>query len=59
MRPGGGEAAVRLGFRVQANDSDKLMNAKIRAAKLQKVPYMLVVGNQDVADQEEMESVRG
>jgi threonyl-tRNA synthetase len=27
------------------------MNAKIREAKLQKVPYMLVVGDQEVADQ--------
>ena len=26
------------------------MNAKIREAKLQKVPYMLVVGDQEVAD---------
>jgi threonyl-tRNA synthetase len=36
---------------VQADVSDKRMNAKIREAKLQKVPYMLVVGDQEVADQ--------
>ena len=40
-----------LGFRIQADVSDKRMNAKIREAKLQKVPYMMVVGDQEVADQ--------
>ena len=39
-----------LGFRVEADLSDKRMNAKIREAKLQKVPYVLVVGDQEVAD---------
>jgi len=36
------------GFRVDIDDSDKRMNAKIREAQLQKVPYMLVVGDQEV-----------
>ena len=39
-----------LGFRIEADLSDKRMNAKIREAKLQKVPYVLVVGDQEVAD---------
>jgi threonyl-tRNA synthetase len=36
-------------YRVEADLSDKRMQAKIRDAKLQKVPYVLVVGDRDVA----------
>ncbi|MFQ5878702.1 MAG: threonine--tRNA ligase, partial [Dehalococcoidia bacterium] len=36
------------GLRVVADDSDERMNAKIRRAQLQKVPYMLIVGDQEV-----------
>ena len=41
----------RRGSSAAADVSDKRMSAKIREAKLQKVPYMLVVGDQEVADQ--------
>ncbi|MBM3939454.1 MAG: threonine--tRNA ligase [SAR202 cluster bacterium] len=35
------------GFRVQVDDRNERMNAKIRDAQLQKVPYMLVVGDKE------------
>ncbi len=37
------------GMRVEVDDSSNRMNAKIRSAQLQKTPYMLVVGDQEVA----------
>lgn len=36
------------GIRVQVDDSNDRMNAKIRQAQLQKVPYMLVAGDQEI-----------
>jgi threonyl-tRNA synthetase len=45
------EVASRLkkaGFRVEVNDSSDRMQAKIRDAQLQKVPYMLVIGDREV-----------
>ncbi len=36
------------GFRVEVNDSGDRMQAKIRDAQLQKVPYMLVIGDREV-----------
>jgi threonyl-tRNA synthetase len=36
------------GVRVEVDDSNNRMNAKIREAQLQKVPYMLVVGDREV-----------
>ena len=45
------EVGTRLkaaGLRVEVNDSNDRMNAKIRQAQLQKVPYMLVVGDREV-----------
>ncbi len=35
------------GLRAEVDDSGDRMNAKIRAAQLQKVPYMLVVGDRE------------
>ena len=37
------------GLRIEVDDSNERMNAKIRQAQLQKVPYMLVVGDREVA----------
>ena len=37
-----------VGLRVEVDDSSERMNAKIRRAQLQKVPYMLIVGNREV-----------
>lgn len=37
-----------IGLRVEVDDSNARMNAKIRAAQLQKVPYMLVVGDKEM-----------
>jgi threonyl-tRNA synthetase len=45
------EVASRLkaaGLRVEVNDSSDRMQAKIRDAQLQKVPYMLVMGDREV-----------
>ena len=38
------------GLRVNVDDSSDRMNAKIRMAQLQKVPYMLVVGDREAED---------
>ncbi len=38
----------QAGIRVQVDDSSDRMQAKIRNAQLQKIPYMLVVGNREV-----------
>jgi threonyl-tRNA synthetase len=38
------------GIRVKADVSTDRMNAKIRAAQMQKIPYMLVVGEKEAAD---------
>jgi threonyl-tRNA synthetase len=45
------EVAARLkaaGMRVQVDDSGNRMGAKIREAQLQKIPYMLVVGDREM-----------
>jgi threonyl-tRNA synthetase len=47
------EVAERLkkaGLRVEVDDRGERMNAKIRDAQKQKVPYMLVVGDQEIAN---------
>jgi len=38
------------GFRVEVDDRQEKVNYKIREAQLQKIPYMLVVGDKEVAD---------
>jgi threonyl-tRNA synthetase len=35
------------GLRVEVDDSSRRMNAKIRDAQLQKIPYMLIVGDRE------------
>jgi threonyl-tRNA synthetase len=45
------EIAAQLkaaGLRVEVNDSSDRMQAKIRDAQLQKVPYMLVIGDREI-----------
>lgn len=45
------QAAAELraaGVRVEVDDSNNRMNAKIRNAQLQKAPYMLVIGDREV-----------
>ena len=47
------QVASRLqaqGFRVQVDGRNERMNAKIRDAQLQKVPYMLVVGDREATE---------
>ena len=47
-----GQVAARLraeGFRAEAGVADETLGARVRRAKLEKVPYILVVGDQDVA----------
>jgi threonyl-tRNA synthetase len=42
------ERLFGAGYRVEVDERSKRMGAKIRDAQLQKVPYMLVVGDQEV-----------
>jgi threonyl-tRNA synthetase len=47
------QVAVQLqaaGIRAQLDDSSDRMNAKIRNAQLQKIPYMLVIGDREAAE---------
>jgi threonyl-tRNA synthetase len=47
------DVAKRLraeGIRVEVDDSDERMQKKIRTAQTQKVPYMLIAGDRDVAE---------
>ncbi len=37
------------GLRVEVDDSSRRMNAKIREAQLQKTPYMLIIGDREMA----------
>jgi threonyl-tRNA synthetase len=41
------ERLIAAGLRVEINLSDERMNAKIRSAQMQKIPYMLVVGDRE------------
>ncbi len=53
--PYAGEVRVRLreaGIRVEIDESGDRLNAKIRNAQLQKIPYMLVIGKQEVAQEQ-------
>jgi threonyl-tRNA synthetase len=43
------EKLVARGFRVEVDERNERMQAKIRDAQLQKIPYMLVVGDRDQA----------
>jgi threonyl-tRNA synthetase len=38
----------RAGLRVEVDDSDDRMQKKIRNAQLQKVPFMVIAGDQDL-----------
>ncbi len=38
----------KVGIRAELDDSTKRMNAKIRDAQVQKIPYMLVIGNREM-----------
>jgi threonyl-tRNA synthetase len=42
------DALLAQGLRCEIDDSNNRMNAKIRNAQLQKIPFMLVVGDQEV-----------
>jgi threonyl-tRNA synthetase len=42
-----GDELAAAGFRVEVDERSERMNAKIRDAQLQKIPYMLVVGNKE------------
>jgi threonyl-tRNA synthetase len=44
-----GDDLLDKDYRVDADLSDKRMNAKIRDAQLQKVPYILVIGDKEMA----------
>ncbi len=42
-----GDDLAAAGFRAEVDERQERMNAKIRNAQLQKIPYMLVVGNRE------------
>ena len=42
------ERMKKAGLRVEVNDASERMNAKIREAQLQKINYMLVVGDREI-----------
>jgi threonyl-tRNA synthetase len=42
------ERLKTAGFRTELDDSSEKVNAKIRNAQLQKIPYMLVIGDKEV-----------
>lgn len=44
------ERLQEAGLRVEVDDRGERMNAKIRDAQMQKIPYMLVVGDREVED---------
>ena len=49
-----GQVADRLkseNFRVQVDGRNERMNAKIRDAQMQKIPYMLIVGDEEVSQE--------
>jgi len=40
-----------LNLRVEVDRHNERMNAKVRAAQVQKIPYMLIVGDKEIAEQ--------
>ncbi len=44
------EKLTKLGFRVEADDRAEKTGYKIREAQLQKIPYMLVLGDNEIND---------
>jgi len=40
----------QAGLRAEVDDSNERMRAKIRQAQLEKIPYMLVIGDREVAE---------
>lgn len=51
--PYASEVAAELraaGFRVEVDEGNERMNKKIRSAQLQKIPYMLVVGDKEAEE---------
>jgi threonyl-tRNA synthetase len=47
-----GDQLKAVGLRVEVDDRGERMNAKIRDAQKQKIPYMLVVGDKELEDSE-------
>jgi len=44
------EVLKKAGVRVEVDTRSERMNAKVRDAQLQKIPYMLVVGDKEAAE---------
>jgi threonyl-tRNA synthetase len=45
------EQLQKFDLRVEVDRHNERMNAKVRAAQVQKIPYMLVVGDKEIAEQ--------
>ena len=50
LRPRGGGGPEEAGLKAEVDDRQEKVNYKIREAQLQKIPYMLVVGDREAAD---------
>ncbi len=46
------DALLDAGLRVQFDDSDEGMGKKVRAGKVQKVPYLLIIGDKEIESNE-------
>ncbi len=53
------EELAKIGIRVEADDSTERMNAKIRKHQSLKVPYLLIVGEKEVASETVAVRIRG
>ena len=45
-----GQTLTDAGIRTHVDERNERMNAKVRAAQMQKIPYMLVVGDREADD---------
>jgi len=46
-----GQTLTEAGIRTHVDERNERMNAKVRAAQMQKIPYMLVVGDREADDE--------
>lgn len=46
------DALLDAGLRVQFDDSDEGMGKKVRAGKVQKIPYLLIIGDKEIESNE-------
>lgn len=52
------EQAKKLGLRVRADNTNESVGKKIRAAELMKIPYVIVIGEKEIASHEVIPRIR-